>query len=192
MSETEIEIDEDGTATEDAAKAFEADGNREKALELRLQKAERALARERGKSQKVALDAYKTTLATEYEYADPDLITGKNREEMKASAERAHNAVAKVIEAKGLKAAPAPTPEAAKAANRTGDWGAPPAAATEVITGETPLDWSELQNAAYLGKTPDGKPMSRAQVLSDMRKNGTRTITRPTIAGVAMKNRDSA
>jgi hypothetical protein len=157
----------------------------------------RKFKRERDARRGIELSTYRDELLKEFEYADPDLITGKSKQEMRSTAERAHNVVLKVIEKKGLKAVQTTeTPaekearlEAETTAKRKGEWGAAPPVATEAVSGEAPMDYAELRQAALTGRDAQGRPMDRAAVLADIKNNGAARITRPTIASAALRGR---
>lgn len=192
--EQNIDTTEELDDTEAAANALTAAGDAEGALRLKLARAEKALAREREARKTIELSTYRTELSTEFEYADADSITGKSKAEMRSNAERQHNTVLKMIEKKGLKAAPKTVEETAAeaTAKQRADWGAAPPVATEAVSGEAPMDWAELQRASLTGKDAAGRPMDRAAVLADIKNNGPRRVTRPTIASAAIRGRQEA
>lgn len=177
---SEYPIQDDDSEADAAIKVIEDSGDREKAMEMKLARSERKVQRLEVRATVAEAVGYKTELATEFPYADADSITGKTKAEMRSSAERIHQAVEKAIAKNGL------TPSAAaKNAEdpRKADWGAPPPVATEEVTGEMPMDLSEVRR-----KVQDGT-LSRADLLADIKKNGVRELTRPTLAGAAIKVR---
>lgn len=177
---SEYPIQDDDSEADAAIKVIEDSGDREKALEMKLARAERKAQRLEVRATVAEAVGYKAELATEFPYADADSITGKTKAEMRASAERIHQAVEKAIAKNGLTPA-----AAAKNAEdpRKADWGAPPPVATEAVTSDLPMDLSEVRR-----KIVDGS-MSRADLLKDMKTNGVREITRPTLAGAAIRAR---
>lgn len=172
--ETEIIHEEGDEETEAAAKALTEAGDEAGALRLKLDRAQRALKRERDARKSNELSAFKGTLATEFPYADPDLIVGRTEAEMRASAERLQQSVARVIEKNGLKPAPKTEAEteAAAAAKGRSEWGAPPPVATEAVTGEAPMDYSDM-----IARNREGK-LSREEILRDLRENGAVRVSR--------------
>jgi hypothetical protein len=189
LEETEQVIEEttETDPTESAAASLSAAGDEIGALKLRLDAAEKRAKRSETRLRERDLGDYKGELVKEFEYADPELISGATKQAMRASAERIHRAVAAAIEKRGLKPAASTEPPKTKTAEeKAADWGAPPPMAKEAVSGESPRDWVEVQRDAANG-TMDFEA-ARAEIL----KSGARRIVRPTIAGSAIKVRAEA
>lgn len=169
--------------TVQAAQALRDGGDELAALKLELKAAQDRLARSESARRATELSTYRTELSSEFEYADPTLITGKTKKEMRASAERLHKAVEAVIEKKGLRAGGEDGGERKRPT--ASDFGAPPPVAKEVITADVPMEFAELSEKARTGE------LTRAQVLKDIKNNGPREINRPTIRG-AIQGRQTA
>lgn len=174
-------LEEQDPAEEAALKRLEDQGDELGAERLRRERAERALARERGARQRIEAGTYREALVKEFDLPDGDLITGKTKPEMRASAERMAKMIAAAIEKKGL-TAPATSAERKPGAE---DFGSAPAVATEAVTGDVPMEFPELVRKARSGE------MSRRQIIDDLRQHGGRPIVRKTIAG-AVRQRAAA
>lgn len=162
-------------------------------LELeRLRKQnERLLSRQRSQ----ALAGYKDQLSTDFPFASPDLINGQTRGEMRKSAERAHAATLNALKALGLDPAallaqrvagqqppagatpPAAAPAAPDTKTDPKAWGAPPAAATEVVANEGGPDWDDFKRKAARGELT---PEEARQMVG---ARGPRVVVRPNLAG---------
>jgi hypothetical protein len=172
--ETEpIEQDEETAAAE---KVLTEAGDEAGVWKMRAERAQRALKKERETRRTIELQSVRERILKDpaYEYADPDLVSGKSEDELRASALRAHSAVARVIAARGLTAAPKTEEqtEAERLAKLSTDFGKPPPVATEAVTGEAPMDYSDM-----IARNRDGK-MSREEILRDLRENGAVRIAR--------------
>ena len=181
--ETEGPIEEQDPAEEAALKRLEDQGDELGAEKLRRERAERALARERGKRVALENGTYRDALVKEFDLPDGDIITGKTKAEMRASAERMAKMIDSAIEKKGLTAA------ATSAERKPGaeDFGRAPAVATEAVTGDVPMTFPELIDGAKSGK------MSRKEVIEIMKNSGGgRPITGRQTIGGALRARQAA
>jgi hypothetical protein len=173
--ETETPTEEQDPAEEAALKRLEEQGDELGAMKLRMERSERALARERGARQRIEAGTYKDALVKEFDLPDGDLISGKTKPEMRASAEKMAKLIAAAIEKKGLTAA------ATSAERKPGaeDFGSPPPVSSEAVSGDVPMEFTALTKHAQNGT------MTRRQIIDDLRQHGGRPIIRKTIAGAA-------
>jgi len=138
-----------------------------------------------GRQKRQDLDGYKKGLLEEFPYADPDLISGTTKKEIRRSAEKVHKNVERVLAAAGIKPGEKPTPTEEAPKGRAADpaqWGNPPAGATEVVREAPGMASEAIRRAALKVGGPDADAQ-HDEVLRNIAENGPRVINRPTLAG---------
>lgn len=127
---------------------------------------------------------YRTKLGSEFPLADPDLISGTTKRELRASAEKLHRFAERVLAAGKAPAAPAAEAAAAPAAARAESWGTPPASATETVTKAPVVPWEDLKSKSANVLKPQGK----AEILAEIKRNGPMASNRESMASIAARN----
>lgn len=133
---------------------------------------------------------YKSKLGSEFPLADPDLIQGTTKREMRAAAEKLQKFGERVLAAAGkAPAAPAAadgttTTPATPANARAEAWGTPPASATTTITQAPVVPWEDLRAKAGNVLKPQGK----AEILAEIKANGPKQSERQSMSSIVARN----
>lgn len=147
----------------------------------------RVLARQSARD----LTDYRSKLSSEFPLADPDLISGTTKREMRASAQNLQKFGERVLAAAGkAPAAPGATtttttaPGTTPVGERAAAWGQPPASATETINEAPAVPWDQLR-----GKAANVlKPEAKREIIAEIKKNGAMGSPRQAFSSIVARN----